>query len=85
VITFLLAYVGLRARRNKALTGADAMVGLVGTAQTAIDPVGQVLVRGEIWRAALAPDSGAVGVEQQSVVTAVNGLTLSVRALPPKV
>ena len=85
VITFLLAYVGLRARRNKALTGAEAMVGLVGTAQTAIDPEGQVLVRGEIWLAALAPDSGVVGVEQQTVVTAVNGLTLSVRALPPKV
>ena len=27
-------------------------------ARTAIDPVGQVEVRGEIWQAALAPDSG---------------------------
>jgi membrane-bound serine protease (ClpP class) len=85
VITFVLAWLGLKARRNKSLTGPGAMLGLLATVRSPLEPLGQVLVRGEIWQAVLAPDSGPVSVEQQTVVAAVNGLTLTVRALPPKV
>jgi membrane-bound serine protease (ClpP class) len=88
-ITFVLAWLGLKARRNKSLTGPDAMLGLTATVHSPLAPHGQapfqVLVRGEIWQAVLAPDSGPISVEQQTVVAAVNGLTLTVRALPPKV
>jgi membrane-bound serine protease (ClpP class) len=84
-ITFILAYLGLKARRNKALTGPNAMLGLVAIVRTPFSPVGQVEVRGELWQAVLAPDSDAANVEQQTVISAVNGLTLTVRALPSKV
>jgi membrane-bound serine protease (ClpP class) len=88
-ITFFLAYLGFKARRNKAVTGPDAMLGLLATVRSPLDPFGQVpfqvQVRGEIWQAVLAPDSAPVSVEQQTIVAAVNGLTLTVRALPPKV
>src|SRR5665213_1099623 len=84
-ITFILAYLGVKARFNKSLTGTEAMVGLVATVRTPFSPVGQVEVRGELWRAVLAPDSAAANVEQQTVISAVNGLTLTVRALPSKV
>ena len=85
VITFVLAYVGLKARRNKSLTGPDAMLGLIATVRAPFSPVGQVEVRGELWQALLAPDSAPANVEQQTVISAVNGLTLTVRALPSKV
>ena len=84
-ITFILAYLGLKARRNKALTGLNAMLGLVATVRAPFSPVGQIEVRGELWQAVLAPDSDAANVEQQTVISAVNGLTLTVRALPSKV
>ncbi|HEY5330487.1 MAG TPA: nodulation protein NfeD [Acidobacteriaceae bacterium] len=84
-ITFTLAFLGVKARLNKSLTGTEAMVGLVATVRTPFSPVGQVEVRGELWRAVLAPDSAAANVEQQTVISAVNGLTLTVRALPSKV
>jgi membrane-bound serine protease (ClpP class) len=83
-ITFVLAWLGLKARRNKALTGPSAMIGLLATVRSPLNPLGQVEVRGELWQAVLAPDSSPVNVSQQTVVSAVNGLTLTVRALPPK-
>jgi membrane-bound serine protease (ClpP class) len=85
VITFTLAYLGLKARRNKYITGPQAMLGLIATVRTPFSPLGQVEVRGELWQATLAPDSAPANVEQQTVISAVNGLTLTVRALPSKV
>jgi membrane-bound serine protease (ClpP class) len=84
-ITFVLAWLALKARRNKYLLGADAMLGLVATIRSPLDPTGQVEVRGEIWQADLAPGSIPANIGDSAVVTAVNGLTLTVRALPPKV
>ena len=84
-ITFALAYLGFRARRNKSLTGPEAMLGLIATVRSDINPTGQVEVRGELWQAILAPDSAVASVKQQTVVIAINGLTLTVRALPTKV
>lgn len=84
-ITFILATLGLKARRNKLLTGADAMLGLTATVKSPLNPFGQVEVRGELWQAVLAPGSYPAPVGDRAVVAAVNGLTLTVRALPPKV
>ncbi len=50
-ITIFLTTIALRARRNKVQTGGEAMLGTVAVVQTALDPVGQVLVRGELWQA----------------------------------
>lgn len=50
-ITVFLVRLAVRARRRKALTGADAMVGNSASAMEALNPEGHVLVDGEIWRA----------------------------------
>ena len=78
-ITFILAYLGLKARRNKALTGPDAMVGLIATVKAPFSPLGQVESTRRTMAGRLAPDSDAANVEQQTVISAVNGLALHPR------
>jgi len=53
-ITMFLVSMVIQARRNKVLTGAEGMIGELGVAQTALEPEGQVLVRGEYWDAVAA-------------------------------
>ena len=50
-ITVFLVRLAVRARRRKALIGADAMVGCKAVAMESLAPEGHVLVEGEIWRA----------------------------------
>jgi membrane-bound serine protease (ClpP class) len=50
-ITFFLVRLAVRARRNKARLGADALVGSAASAMEPLTPEGHVLVEGEIWRA----------------------------------
>jgi membrane-bound serine protease (ClpP class) len=50
-ITIFLVRLVVRARRRKALIGADAMVGCKAIAMEPLAPEGHVLVEGEIWRA----------------------------------
>ncbi|MFZ0302478.1 MAG: nodulation protein NfeD [Terracidiphilus sp.] len=51
LITFLLVGLAVRARKRKALLGADALVGYRATAMEPLSPVGHILVEGEIWQA----------------------------------
>lgn len=77
VISFGLAWIALRARRSKVLTGPQAMIGGTAIVRTPLAPTGQVEIRGELWQASLrgqatlAPGS-AVSVQ------AVEGLVLIV-------
>ena len=41
----------MRARRNKVQTGGEALLGTIAVAQTALNPNGHVMVRGELWQA----------------------------------
>ncbi len=50
-ITMFLVSMVIKARRGKVLTGAEGMIGELGVAETALEPEGQVLVRGEYWDA----------------------------------
>jgi membrane-bound serine protease (ClpP class) len=50
-ITVFLVRLAVRARRRKALIGADALVGCRAVAMEPLAPEGHVLVEGEIWRA----------------------------------
>ena len=72
---FALSY-GVRALYRRPSTGAAGMVGEAAVARTALDPEGQVLVQGELWRA-VARD-GPVAVGETVRITAVEGLTLDV-------
>jgi membrane-bound serine protease (ClpP class) len=68
--------------RRRARGGAEGLVGHVGVVRQRLDPVGQVAIDGELWRARRcwseedepAPDEG-----EPVVVDQVLGLTLSVR------
>ncbi len=79
-ITSLLAWLALRARRNKVMVGPEALVGAVGVAQQALAPQGQILVHGEIWQ---AESASAVAAGEQVRVRSVRGLTLLVEPLSP--
>ncbi len=64
-ITVFLVRLAVRARRRKALIGADAMVGAYAIAMEPLTPEGHVLVEGEIWRAVSGdpvPKGGSVRV-----------------------
>lgn len=67
----------LRSRRLPVTTGHEGLLGLVGRAETQLDPEGWVLVGGEFWRARAG---GRVPAGGRVVVTSVEGLTLGVRA-----
>jgi membrane-bound serine protease (ClpP class) len=65
-----------RSLRRKGVAGVDEMMGLEGTAASALDPSGTVFVRGEYWNA-IADER--VGPGEPVVVTKVEGLRLRVR------
>jgi membrane-bound serine protease (ClpP class) len=77
IVSFLLASIAFRARRNKFLLGPEAMLGRIAIARTVLAPTGQVEVRGELWQATL---SGATYAPPGTEVTvrALDGLTLLV-------
>jgi membrane-bound serine protease (ClpP class) len=81
LITMVLLSLVLRARRNKVVTGAEGMLGEIGTVLTPLDPGGKVFVRGEYWEAVSAARVPAGGRVR---VTGINGLQLTVEAVPPQ-
>jgi membrane-bound serine protease (ClpP class) len=74
-ITMFLVSMVIQARRNKVQTGAEGMIGQLGIARTALEPEGQVLVRGEYWDA-VAPSNIPAGAHVR--VKGVAGLKLQV-------
>ncbi|MBS1822855.1 MAG: nodulation protein NfeD [Acidobacteria bacterium] len=79
IISFGLAFIAFKARRNKVLTGPQAMVGAIAIVRTPLAPTGQVEVRGELWQARLVdPVSAPVPAGATVYVRAVEDLTLLV-------
>lgn len=75
-LVFFAVSMGIRALYRPAATGSSAMVGRVGITRSALQPEGQVLIDGELWRA-VSPDTG-LGPGEPVQVTAIDGLTLTV-------
>jgi membrane-bound serine protease (ClpP class) len=78
LITVFLVRLAVRARRNKSMVGVDALLGQIAVVVKPLEPVGQVLVHGELWEARSptpVPRDGRVRV------TAISGLTLTVEPL----
>jgi membrane-bound serine protease (ClpP class) len=67
---------GVRALYRAPSTGVAGMVGRVGVVRSALDPEGQVMIDGELWRA--VAQEGSVAAGEAVEVTAMNGLTLNV-------
>jgi membrane-bound serine protease (ClpP class) len=79
IISFGLAWIALRARRNKVLTGPQAMVGAAAIVRTPLAPAGQVEIRGEIWQARLIDPAASSPTPGTTVyVRAVEDLVLLV-------
>jgi membrane-bound serine protease (ClpP class) len=75
LITSFLLSIAVRARRNKVVTGVEAMPGQAGVAVGEINPSGTVMVHGEYWGAMSA---SRIGPAERVRVTGVQGLTLQV-------
>ena len=83
-ISFGLAWIALKARRGKVLTGPQAMIGAKAIARTLLNPTGQVEIRGELWQASLhgpTPLSAGSAVRVRNV----EGLTLIVEPEPDSI
>jgi membrane-bound serine protease (ClpP class) len=74
-ITSFLLSIAVRARRNKVVTGPQAMLGLTGVSVEDLNPSGTTAVRGEYWKAS-APAHVAAGRPVR--VTGVEGMALRV-------
>jgi membrane-bound serine protease (ClpP class) len=61
---------------SRPTTGAAGLLSEVGEVKTAIDPEGEVLVRGELWTA--VANGPGIGVGERVRVVGVEGLKLRV-------
>jgi len=75
LVIFAVSF-GVRALYRPPSTGAAGMVGQVGVVRSALDPEGQVLIEGELWRA--VSQDGPVAPGEAVEVRAMDGLTLTV-------
>jgi membrane-bound serine protease (ClpP class) len=77
-ILLFLVTIGVRAQAQPVTTGESGMLHASGRALTSIAPggVGRVATHGEIWTATAAEP---IGKDDSVVVTAVHGLTVTVR------
>ncbi|HYL95163.1 MAG TPA: nodulation protein NfeD [Terriglobales bacterium] len=75
LITVFLMDIALRARRGKVVTGAQGLLGEIGTARTPLSPEGKVFVHGELWDAVA---SSNIDAGQAVVVKRIDGLRLEV-------
>jgi membrane-bound serine protease (ClpP class) len=81
LVAFAMVGMGMRAMRQRPVTGSEGMIGLVGMAKTALAPRGQMAVRGELWEA-ISDEPVEAGAMVE--VTAIEGLTLRVKSTPEK-
>jgi membrane protein implicated in regulation of membrane protease activity len=85
-LTVVIVRTAWQATRRPVQCGAEGLVGHVGMVRRSLDPLGEVAVGGELWRARrswgeedqLAPAEG-----DAVVIEAVHGLTLRVRQAEP--
>ena len=77
LITSFLLSIALRARRNKVVTGAEAMLGQTGITVGELNPSGTVMFHGEYWN---AQASARVLAAEKVTIVGIDGLTLRVEA-----
>jgi membrane-bound serine protease (ClpP class) len=76
----VLAFV-VRAQRRPVGVGGAALIGRVGEVRTALAPVGQVQVAGELWSAGIDQGQPSLSPGTRVVVTGVEGVRLRVRSV----
>lgn len=80
-LAVLTLRLGFAAGRVPVRCGAEGVVGQIGVVRRRLDPLGQVAIEGELWRARRSwSEEDAVLTEGEPVVVdRVDGLTLAVR------
>ena len=63
------------------MVGAEALIGLKGTALTRLEPEGLIMLEGERWKAQAV--GGTIEKNEKVVVVGVEGLTLKVKRFQP--
>ena len=78
ITAFAIFVVGaiVRGQRRRRITGAEGMMGRTAVAKTPLDPMGTVLVQGELWTA--ASEGGTVAPGEEVRITKVEELKLRV-------
>ena len=79
LITSFLFSIAVRARKNKVVTGMEAMPGRCGVTVGELNPSGKVKIQGEYWDAIAGKP---IASNEPVRVTSVEGLVLHVEALP---
>jgi membrane-bound serine protease (ClpP class) len=77
----LVARAALKARNTPVVSGVDKLIGEEGVVTEALDPTGQVRVRGEVWAATLDDNTASAPVGTKVIVWDLRGLTLYVAPL----
>jgi membrane-bound serine protease (ClpP class) len=77
-VGFLILAVGRVVRRAQ-VAGVEELIGMIGVAQTRLDPSGTVLVHGEYWR---ADADEPIEANERVETLGVEGLRLRVRRAP---
>jgi len=72
----LVVWAAVRGQRRKVTTGKEGMIGQVAEVKTALQPVGMVLVEGELWKAEL--NEGQAQPGEEVVIQKVDNLKLFV-------
>ena len=76
VFLFIAIFWGIRAHQNRVAAGREDLVGRTASVVVALEPKGVVLVDGERWTATI--DSGSAELEEEVIVSKVEGLKLIV-------
>ncbi len=79
IVVILLVFVviwSIRAHQKKIAVGREELVGRTAVVEVALEPKGVVLVEGERWTA--ITDKGHIELEEEVIITKVDGLKLMV-------
>ena len=81
----LIIYLALRSHRQKVVSGKEGLIGEVGTAETDLDPEGEVFLHGEHWMGEISQsdDNSKISKGEKVVVENVVGLKLKVKRQNP--
>ncbi len=74
----LIIYIALLSRHRKAGADEISLVGTIALAETALEPEGAVIVRGELWRARLKWAESSVRRGERVRITGASGHLLEV-------
>lgn len=69
---------GLKAQRQKPVTGAEGLIGQMATSLSPLTPIGQVQLHGEIWKAITV--GGDIGQGEKVEIVGLDNLTLQVKS-----